>query len=140
MLKRSIFVLVLLSLVLAACGGGGGGQAPAGNADNGKALFAKSAIGKSGAPGCATCHSLEPGKTLVGPSLAGMATDAAGAFKEDEYKGKAKSAQEWLREQIVDPNSETVEGFQPNIMPQNYSKDLAEQEINDLVAYMLTLK
>ena len=32
------------------------------------------------------------------------------------------------------------EGFQPNIMPQNYGKNLTEQEINDRVAYLSTLK
>lgn len=70
--------LVVAALVLAACGGGGaapapasGGAAGAGKADAGKALFAQSVIGAN--PGCITCHSLEAGKTLVGPSMAGIA-------------------------------------------------------------------
>jgi nitric oxide reductase subunit C len=138
MFKCTVFFLLLVALVLAACGGGQ--PAPTGNAENGKALFAKTTIGKAGAPGCATCHSVEKDKKLVGPSLYGIATDAADTVKEKDYKGKAKSAAEWLRESIVDPNADVAEGFQPNVMPQNYGKDLTEQEINDLVAYLATLK
>ncbi len=139
MFKRTVFVLLLVVLILAACGGSSQ-PAPVGNAENGKALFAKPTIGKAGVPGCATCHSVEKDKKLVGPSLYGIATDAAGAFKEAEYKGAAKSANEWLREAIVNPNVDIVEGFTPSIMPQNFGKDLTEGEINDLVAYLLTLK
>jgi len=32
------------------------------------------------------------------------------------------------------------EGFAPGIMYQRFGEDLTEQEINDLVAFMLTLK
>ncbi|MCX6027778.1 MAG: c-type cytochrome [Chloroflexi bacterium] len=143
MFKRTLFTLLVVTLLLAACGGSQpapAGNASAGNADNGKALFAKATIGKAGAPGCATCHSVEKDKKIVGPSQYGIATDAAATVKEKDYKGTAKTAAEWLRESIVSPNVDVAEGFTPGIMPQNYGKDLSEQEINDLVAYLLTLK
>ena len=86
MRKATLFVVVGLMvavLALAACGGGGGGASQpaasggAGDAAAGKALFAQTVIGSN--PGCVTCHSLEAGKTLVGPSMAGIAGRAGSA-------------------------------------------------------------
>ena len=142
-MKRTLFVLLCIALlVLVGCGNqaapaaaGGGGDAAAG-----KALFAQTTIGKSNSAGCATCHSVEPDKNIVGPSLAGIATDAAGAFSEAGYKGTAKNASEWLHEQTVNPGLEVVEGFQPDIMPANYGTELTQKQLDDIVAYLLTLK
>jgi cytochrome c2 len=151
MLKRTTLllslVLIVVLLALTACGGGAakpaGGEQPAaaagGNADNGKKLFNEPVIASAGSPGCVTCHSLEKGKTLVGPSLAGIATDAANTVKEADYKGKAKNADEWLRESILNPNVDVPDGFKPDIMPKTFTK-LSAQELNDLVAYLQTLK
>lgn len=134
MLKRVLFLTLVLSLLLVACGGGGeqkeaqpseGGTAVVGNAENGKKLFEQTVIGPKSAPGCVTCHSLEPGVKLVGPSLAGVASRGDEAY---------------LRESIVNPNAVVVEGFPKGVMYQNYGKDLSEQEIADLVAFLMTLK
>jgi len=149
MFKRTTTVLfimlIVVSIALTACGGGApasSGSQPAaatGNADNGKKLFNEPVIASAGAPGCGTCHSLEKGKTLVGPSLAGIATDAANTVKEADYKGAAKTGEEWLRESILNPNVDVPEGFKPDIMPKTFNK-LSAQELNDLVAYLQTLK
>jgi nitric oxide reductase subunit C len=151
MLKRTTLllslVLIVVLLALTACGGGAakpaGGEQPAaaagGNADNGKKLFNEPVIASAGSPGCGTCHSLEKDKTLVGPSLAGIATDAANTVKEADYKGTAKNADEWLRESIQSPNVDVPDGFKPDIMPKTFTK-LSAQELNDLVAYLQTLK
>jgi len=50
------------------------------------------------------------------------------------------TAEEYLKESIITPNAHVTEGFTAGVMYQNYGKDLTEQEINDLVAYLLTLK
>ena len=152
MLKRSTILLsialIVIVLALAACGGGaakpaGSESQPAaaagGNADNGKKLFNEPVIASAGSPGCVTCHSLEKDKTLVGPSLAGIATDAANTVKEADYKGTAKNADEWLRESMLNPNVDVPEGFKPDIMPKAFTK-LSAQELSDLVAYLQTLK
>ncbi|GAB4522058.1 MAG: hypothetical protein Fur0018_03270 [Anaerolineales bacterium] len=101
-----------------------------GDAAAGEALFNQDTIGS--APGCKACHSLEPNTVIVGPSLYGMADDAA-ADAPDNPEG-------FLRETIVDPNADVASGFQPNIMYPNYGSDLSEQQIADLVAFMMTLK
>ncbi len=50
------------------------------------------------------------------------------------------TAAEYIHQSIVDPNAYVVEGFAEGLMYQNYAQDLTEQEINDLVAFTLTLK
>jgi cytochrome c2 len=132
-----LFVAVVL---LAACGGQAAPAASGGDAAAGQKLFQQPTLGKDKIPGCVTCHSLEPGKKLVGPSLAGIATDAANTVKEADYKGQAKTGQEWLRESITNPNADIAEDFQSNLMPQNMKDELSSQEIDNLVAYLMTLK
>jgi cytochrome c2 len=144
-MKRSTCaVLCVLVLLLAACGGQPGQGAPAasgaGDAAAGQKLFEQMTIGKNNGPGCVTCHSVEPGKTIVGPSLAGIATDAAGAFTEEGYEGAATNAADWLKEAIVNPEVDVVEGFPAGVMPKDLQTQLSSKELSDLVAYLQTLK
>jgi len=125
--------IVLLGVLLAACGGGGNSANSAGDAERGKQLYNQTTIGPNAAPGCVTCHSIEPGKVLVGPSHAGLATRAGTAVQ-------GQSAEDYLKESITNPNAHVTEGFASGVMYQNYAKDLTEQEIKDLVAYLMTLK
>ncbi len=154
MRKMMILVAVLaIALLLAACGGASSAptapaapaaQQPApasgGNAANGQALFSQP--GLAGNASCATCHSLEPGKVLVGPSLAGVATRAATSVP-------GETAEQYLHQSIVDTNVFLAKGCNANdpqaqcaasIMPQDWAQKLSEQQIDDLVAYLLTLK
>jgi cytochrome c2 len=138
--KKVLFILLglVLVLLLAACGGGGdapasGGDSAIGDEANGEKLYSQTVIGSASAPGCVTCHSLEPDVTLVGPSHAGLA-NRAGSYIE------GMSAEDYLRESITDPDAHIVEGFTPGVMYQNYGTDLQAREVNDLIAYMLTLK
>ncbi len=134
-MQKKLFVvfglLVVLALV-AACGGGGetsgtGGGA-AGNASNGETLFKQALVGQN--PGCATCHSVD-GTQLVGPTLQGIAGRAA-------TRVQGESAEQYLHQSMVEPNAYVVEGFVEGVM-QSY-KGLSEAQLNDLVAYLLTLK
>lgn len=135
-MRKTLFILLLvLSLALVACGGGDSGSdagSSAGNAANGERLFAQATIGTRSAPGCITCHSLEPGVVMTGPSQHDVGLRAAGRVP-------GLSAEEYLHQSIVDPNAYIVEGFDAGVMYMTYEAELSEQEINDLVAYLLTL-
>jgi len=125
--------ILLLGSLLVACGGSDDTTGGSGDAGRGQALYEKTILGSNAAPGCVTCHSREAGKTLVGPSHAGIATIAESAVP-------GVTAEEFLKESITNPNAHVTEGFVSGVMYQNYGKDLSEQEINDIVAYLLTLK
>ena len=98
---------------------------PAGSASSGEQVF-------NGDAGCSACHSLQPGVKLVGPSLAGVGERAA--TRKAEY-----AAEPYLYESIVYPSAYVVEGFQSGIMPANFRQRLSEQQLADLVAFLLTL-
>ncbi len=141
MLKKTLLatLILVLAIMLVACGGGGddgGGEEAAsgsvGDAANGEELYHQVTIGSASAPGCVTCHSTEPDVVLVGPSHAGLA-GRAGTYVE------GVSAEDYLRESITNPNAHVVEGFTPDVMYQNYGTELQARDINDLIAYMLTL-
>jgi nitric oxide reductase subunit C len=104
-----------------------------GDPARGLELFQRTVIGTQSSPGCITCHSLEEGVTIVGPSLDGIATRANNRLPNI-------SAEEYLSQSITQPNDYIVDGFPSGVMYQNYKNSLTQQEINDLVAYLLTLK
>ena len=151
---RKLFVLLAIltiAMMLAACGGGGaaepapaapsGGAAPTGgNADNGKVLFSQAVL--AGNAGCSTCHSLEPGKVIVGPSMAGIGTRAATTVA-------GQTAEQYIRTSIVKTNEYLAKGCNAadlnadcpaGVMLQDWEQKLKPEEINDLVAYLQTLK
>ena len=96
-------------------------------------------------PACFACHSISPGVNLAGPSLAGIGTRAAATVADPGYKGKAKNAEQYIRESIVEPSAHLVPGptYSANgrsFMPDNFGKELTPQQIDQLVAYLATLK
>ena len=137
-LMRRLVLLLMLVLVmtLVACGGGDSASEemadiPEGDAAAGEALFAQTLVGTQA--GCITCHSLEPGITLVGPSLATIGADAGSRVS-------GQSAEEYLWQSIKEPNEYIAEGFSAGLMPAALADELSPQETSDLVAYLLTLK
>jgi mono/diheme cytochrome c family protein len=97
----------------------------------GRDIFLDNRIGAN--TGCRICHSLEPGQRLVGPSLAGVGRAA-------EARVPGLTAEQYLRQSIVDPDAYLVEGFQPGAMLPNVAEILSEQQLDDLVAFLLTLR
>lgn len=137
MQKLYVTFALLLVLSLAACGGGSapsGGEEEAaaqGDAAAGEALYGQSLIGSQ--PGCITCHSLEPGVTMVGPSLATIGAEAGSRVA-------GVSAEDYLQQSILEPNAFVVEGFAQGLMPATLADELTAQQVDDLVAFLLTLK
>jgi len=96
-------------------------------------------------PACFACHSISPGVNLAGPTLAGIGSKAAAAIADPNYKGKAKDAAGYIREAIVEPSAHLVPGptYSANgrsFMPDTFGKDLKPEQIDQLVAYLNTLK
>jgi len=140
--RKLVLVFLILELLLVACGCSGSEKkeeqkeapssvAGAGDAAEGEKLFKESVIGSQ--PGCINCHSLEPDVTLAGPSQAGIATRAA-------TRVAGMSAEDYLRQSILEPDAYTVENFNKGAMPIALAEELSEQQVNDLLAYLLTLK
>ena len=105
----------------------------------GEALF------QSAVPTCAACHSMAPGVNLAGPSLAHMTTMAEEVLASPDYKGNAKTVEEFIRESIVEPSAYLHPGpmYSANgvsFMPPSYGNDLKPEEIDQLVAYLATFK
>jgi nitric oxide reductase subunit C len=96
-------------------------------------------------PACATCHSVAQGVTMVGPSLAGVSARAATVIASPDYKGQAKDAAAYIRESIVEPSAYVVPGpsFSANgvsFMPNTYGQSLKAEQVDQLVAYLASLK
>jgi nitric oxide reductase subunit C len=105
----------------------------------GEALF------NAAPPGCAACHSTSPGVALAGPSMANMATRAETIVQSPEYTGAAETAEGYIRESIQEPSAHIVPGalFAVNgmsVMPHNYDEMLTAEQIEQLVAYLMTLR
>ena len=105
----------------------------------GQALF------KSVTPACNACHSIAPGVNLAGPTLAGVATRAQQYVGSPDYKGKAKDAAGYIRESITEPSAHLVPGAMysaggTSFMPNTYGSALKAEELDELVAYLATLK
>ncbi len=96
-------------------------------------------------PGCFACHSVAAGVQLAGPSLAGLATRAAQIVGSPQYKGRAQDVAGYIRESIVEPHayipSEGNFGVGGrSLMPDNFGQQLADEQIDQLVAYLESLK
>jgi mono/diheme cytochrome c family protein len=119
--------IVSISVLLIACGGSATVAptptlVPGSDADLGSALFRAN---------CATCHSLAENVVITGPSLAHVASRAG-----DRIEGM--SAEDYFYDSILDPQDYIVEGFAGGLMPQNFGTQLTGEELDQIVAYLLT--
>ena len=120
---------------------GGPAPHPASNepSEQGEALF------RTSPPGCVSCHSVAPGVNLAGPSLADIGVSAASRVRSPDYKGKATDAASYIRESILQPSAYLVPGpiygaGGRSFMPDNFDTLLKAEQIDQLVAYLLTLQ
>lgn len=127
-MKAWIAILIALMLIASACGKEESADSlPTGDATQGERLFTQSI---KGAPACSTCHTVD-GEVLVGPSLEAYGETAS--TREDDV-----SAEDYTYSSIVRPAAYIVEDFS-NVMYGQYGQRLSEQQIADLIAYLLTL-
>jgi mono/diheme cytochrome c family protein len=72
---------------------------------------------------CGSCHTLTPGAPAgTGPNLA------------DALQGKDAG---YIKESIIDPNKVIYQGFQPDIMPQDFQQQIPPKDLDALVKYIL---
>ena len=119
------------------------GARPMSGAENPMALGEQ--VFRSATPACAACHSIAPGVNMAGPSLAGLEARAGLLLASPEYKGKAKDLAGYVRESITEPSAHVVPGAMysangASFMPTTYAKDLTPAQIDQLVAYLSSLK
>ena len=100
---------------------------------------------RSATPACIACHSVAPGVNMVGPSLAGLSARTEALLASGDYKGKAKDLAGYIHESITEPSAYVVPGpmYSANgvsFMPTTYSKDLTPAQIDQLGAYLSSLK
>ncbi len=80
--------------------------------------------------GCFACHSVD-GSSGSGPTMQGLSmserplADGTSATADENY----------LRESIINPSAQVVEGFAP-VMPGQYGATLTTEEIDALIAYI----
>lgn len=82
---------------------------------------------------CSACHSTNVDEVVVGPSLAGIAARA-------EERMPGKNAREYIKLSILEPGAYTVEGFPEAVMPADLGEQITPEELEALIAYLLTLK
>lgn len=130
---RFLFSIGLIMLImLNSCGGT---ASTVGDAERGGKLFAGDQPFLSpDAPSCLGCHKVTATEGAgIGPNLAGLSTVAGSRVA-------GQSAAEYLRSSLLNTDDYLVEGYQEGIMYRGYAELLTPQEIEDLVAYMLSLK
>lgn len=81
---------------------------------------------------CASCHATEGDTVIVGPSLAGIAT-----WGGNQVEGL--DAYEYIQESILEPGKYLEDGYK-NLMPASFGETLDAEQLNALMAYMMTLK
>jgi mono/diheme cytochrome c family protein len=81
--------------------------------------------------GCVGCHTIEGVSSgTVGPNLTHIGTVAA-------TRVDGMSAEDYIRQSVLQPSAHVVEGFPDNVMPKNFGERLSDQQLNDLLAFLL---
>lgn len=121
-----------------------------GDPENGEALF--TTIIPATGFACATCHRVDSTESLIGPGLLNVADPGHDPSAHQHGQGETEvtetpQAEERTMDEVVDyihtsivhPSDYVVPGFPDLLMPQTYEQLLSEQDINDLIAYLITL-
>ena len=115
-----VLLALFLLLVLGACNSSAEPADPL--AADGKRLFNKN---------CISCHSLRPDLTITGPSLDGLASRAG-------QRMPGIDAREYLRLSITAPGDFLVDDFS-NLMQPDFAEKLSAEEMDALIAFLMTL-
>jgi cytochrome c oxidase subunit II len=130
MRARHVLAAALCTLAAAGCGGSDDGSGSGGSASSGEELYRQYA--------CAGCHSLD-GDDGTGPSFKGL----AGSTVTLEGGETVKATREYLRESIVEPDAQIVEGYSGGLMPattDSFDLESKPGEVDRLVDFIESVK
>ncbi len=82
---------------------------------------------------CETCHFVDQEGMKIGPGLLNVSDRSEGLID-------GVSAEDYVHASIVNPNDYIVEDYTANLMPQTYGDIFTEEELDALVAYLMTLQ
>ncbi len=85
--------------------------------------------------GCVACHTVD-GKPSVGPSWKGLFD----SNREFVSGAPVKADEAYLKESIQNPNAKIAKGFLPNLMPATLGTQLKAEEIEQVIAYIKSVK
>jgi mono/diheme cytochrome c family protein len=89
--------------------------------------------GAQDAPSCVSCHLLDPNLRGLGPSLLGL-RDVA------NQRVSGQGTMDYVRRSITHPNDYIVPGYNAGYMYQDYAHRLTDDQLDALVAYVLSLE
>lgn len=82
---------------------------------------------------CARCHSTSSDTVIVGPPMAGIATRGSSRIE-------GMDAESYIRDSIMNPSAFTAEGYPEGAMPVTLKEDLSKEELEAVIAFLLTLE
>jgi len=148
-MKPGLSLVLVCMLWLAACAPAAAPtSAPAGATPAAKPADTKVVEAAVTKAGCGACHVI-PGiagaQGQIGPDLSKIGSAAEERIKSAEYKGKAKTAPEYIRESIVDPAVYIAPKCPTGPCPQGLmlptvAQMLSAAELDAVVEYLAGLK
>jgi len=105
-------------------------SAAGGDPANGQVLF--NTFQPAAGFACATCHYVDREDQLIGPGLLNVSARA-------ESRVAGMSVYDYLHTSIINPGAFVVPTFPDGLMPRNWADVYSEDEIDDLIAYLMTL-
>ena len=87
--------------------------------------------------GCNACHSVD-GTRIVGPSYLGIYGSEVTVITNGKER-TLKVDGDYIKRSILDPNADVVKGFSKGLML-SYKDQLTDEEINQIIEYIRTLK
>lgn len=81
---------------------------------------------------CGACHSILEDTVIVGPSMHGIASRA-------DTQNPKQDGRTYLYTSILKPGDFLVDGYE-NLMPATFGKQLTGEELDAVVAYLMTLE
>ncbi|MBL8133849.1 MAG: c-type cytochrome [Anaerolineae bacterium] len=120
-------------------GSGGGNPQPSGDPVAGQVVFTTTYTTASGQWACSLCHTATQDEMrLIGPGLWNVSVRA-------ETRVDGQNAYQYVRHSILAPNDFIVPAdaggpYPPSLMPQNYQEVLTPEELENVIAYLFTLK